>query len=83
MAALELRNQIFRVVFMHAGKKYGYSLDDEPVRFSAFAERYLSARVASVACSVRAVTAVRCAARTAASPHPGAGSERGSWASVG
>jgi integrase len=27
MASLELRNQIFRVVFMHAGRKYGYSLD--------------------------------------------------------
>lgn len=27
MASLELRNKTFRVVFMHAGKKYGYSLD--------------------------------------------------------
>jgi integrase len=27
MASLELRNQTYRVVFMHAGKKYGYSLD--------------------------------------------------------
>jgi integrase len=27
MAALELRNKTYRVVFMHAGKKYAYSLD--------------------------------------------------------
>ena len=27
MASLELRNQTYRVVFMYAGKKYGYSLD--------------------------------------------------------
>ena len=27
MASLELRNQKYRVVFMHAGRKYGYSLD--------------------------------------------------------
>jgi hypothetical protein len=27
MAALELRNQTCRVVFMYAGKRYGYSLD--------------------------------------------------------
>lgn len=27
MASLELRNQTYRIVFMHAGKKYGYSLD--------------------------------------------------------
>ena len=27
MAALELRNKTYRVVFMYAGKKYSYSLD--------------------------------------------------------
>ena len=27
MAALERRNQTYRVVFMYAGKKYAYSLD--------------------------------------------------------
>src|SRR4051812_13967405 len=27
MASLELRNQKYRVVFMYAGRKYGYSLD--------------------------------------------------------
>ncbi len=27
MAALELRNKTYRVVFMYAGKKYAYSLD--------------------------------------------------------
>lgn len=27
MASLELRNQTYRVVFMHAGKKHGFSLD--------------------------------------------------------
>ena len=27
MASLELRKQTYRVVFMHGGRKYGYSLD--------------------------------------------------------
>ena len=27
MASLELRNETYRVVFMHEGRKYGYSLD--------------------------------------------------------
>lgn len=31
MASLELRNQTYRVVFMHAGRKYGYSLDTSDI----------------------------------------------------